>query len=142
MATAAANAVGVAVAMLAWYSAAQAVRPADQSIELGVAVGALALAGLGDAYGVTRGRRALNRQRKDTEDAVRSVISLIPDRTPAPTGGHPLQVAERGDALVASPEMSMYHKENCPLVGGKHTDTQSASDHRQAGRRPCGVCGP
>jgi hypothetical protein len=46
------------------------------------------------------------------------------------------------DELVAAANMTRYHRPACPLASGKVVQTAAVGRHRQAGRRPCGVCLP
>jgi hypothetical protein len=100
-------------------------------INLGV-VGLL-VAGAGNTFWLLAGRRAVGERR----------AMLLADGGPRPG-----ELGADGEAeaattrLVALRGATRFHRPDCPLVSGKTVTTAARARHEQAGRRPCGVCGP
>lgn len=44
--------------------------------------------------------------------------------------------------LVSLPEMTRYHRPDCPLIRNKQAMPAAMAEHVRAGRTPCGVCAP
>lgn len=44
--------------------------------------------------------------------------------------------------LVAAPEMTRFHRPDCPAVQGKDVRALTLAEHVRAQRRPCGLCNP
>lgn len=56
-------------------------------------------------------------------------------------GAGTVELAARAE-LVATADMTRFHRADCQLVRGKDARIASRTAHESAGRTPCGVCGP
>lgn len=141
-----ANALVFLVIILAWHRAAGAVRPAAQTGDAVLAIAGLVIAGLANTYWLATGGRVTHRQMRLAEAGFVAGLdrSAAARRLPSPSNGPGatlVRLPARGP-LVANGEMSMYHSPTCPLVAGKPVAPETLAAHRQAARRPCGVCQP
>lgn len=140
-----ANAVAIAVTVVAWWAASGTGKATEQigfsSLALVGAVIALAwntwfLARgrqmIRGAQGVVMSEQGFMPFRSDAAAPATNGTSQHRARTVVPPVGHYLTV----------PGTSRYHRPSCPLVAGKDSDGAVRSVHEQAGRNPCEVCEP
>jgi hypothetical protein len=134
------NALSVVGLAVAWWGSSTTVVLSEQVTWLEVGVAAVVLAATADVGWLVSGRRAIGLRRAE--------ISLRIALLAADVGPEELDAAapvERsGDAvaLVAGAGMRMFHREDCAMVLGKPVSDSTRSEHRSAGRRPCGMCRP
>src|SRR5947207_2668862 len=129
---------GAVMLLIAWWGASGTTQLGAQLAWVNVAVAGVILAGTGNAIWLLHGRRSVTLRRRRLVDEGFSLGAGA--RThPVPSGGS--RVGAGPDAaLVASPRMTRFHRQDCPLVAAKVVSAASRSSHERAGRRPCGVC--
>jgi hypothetical protein len=128
------NIVGLVLIVAGWYVAHNTTEPARHLVATNIAVGGLVIALIANVVWVLSGLREVGQLRRhllDTHAATR-----LAQTTATSTA------ATEDDELVATPEMTRYHRPSCPAVQGKRAEPASASTHAKAGRRPCGICQP
>jgi hypothetical protein len=131
------NLAGLAAMLAAFAGASHEATPDRQIgwVDLGLA-GLIVVAVANTAW-LLAGRRACWRLRH-------AVLPAAPGAAwPAGnTATRPVAAAPASGLLVAAAAMTWYHAPNCPMVAGKDVAAYSEADHRNHGRRPCGVCLP
>ena len=121
--------VGLLLVFLAWYETSASVRLGSQVRWTNVGVAGVIVLGAGNLLWLLRGKRATGQLR-------RHVLPLVAldDHTPVE--------ARPASPLVAGPDMTRFHRADCPLVAGKQVRAAARESHVRAGREPCGVCLP
>lgn len=145
----AANLVGVCLAVAGWWgtSVSRSEGAAFGWLNLGV-VGVLVV-GLGNGWWLARGRRIVSLARRQVlrspqlAPAVASCAGARVRRGDREIDGtvRAAQPVSNGQ-LVASPNMSLYHRDSCRLAQAKDVRVASRSRHERDGRTPCEVCLP
>ena len=120
----------VAAVVVATAGSAYSASFHEQTNWMSLAVAGLALAVTVSAAWLLLGRRRLVRRRVRLSASIAAAL----DR--------PVAEPDAARAPVAAPQMSHYHRENCQLVRGKHTEPASVIEHHRAQRTPCAVCRP
>lgn len=126
----AANAVGSLLLLTGWWGGAREVTAGPQLGWANLAGIGVLLAVAADAAWLLRGRRAVRGRAHLllTSDALRP--------------GTPPRTATRQLEFAAVAGMLRYHRRDCRLIVGKVTAVAPRRVHEEAGREPCGVCGP
>lgn len=129
------NAIGLLLIVASWYQASgqTLVRAELTWFELGL-VG-VAVAGAGNALWLLNGRRQVGLAR----------IQVLPGTNSRPerTLSLPHRSAGPGSAeLVSAPNMTRYHRSDCPLVAGKPVKPILVRQPGRAKRTPCELCEP
>ena len=140
-----ANAVTVAVTLVAWWAASGTGKATEQIGFSSLALVAAVIALASNTWFLARGRQMIR--------GAQGVV--MGERRFAPFTGHTVPPAPNGSrrpraGTVVPPDgryptvsgTSRYHRPSCPLVAGKDTDDAPRSAHEQAGRHPCEVCQP
>lgn len=122
--------VGVVLCVVAWWQAS-----GDRTFRQQLSLATVSVIGLvlivgAEAAWVLRGRAIVGRR-------IRALLGSVP---PAIAGETPVLTGER--ILVAGPDLRLYHRPECALAEGHGWAAAGSHEHRQAGRRPCGVCRP
>jgi hypothetical protein len=123
------GAAGVVTTAVSWWVADRQDQLNDQIGWATVAVVGFAIAGYANISWLLQGRFAIV-QRRD---------SLLPDEVAIEAASDPLA---HGDALVAAPELTRFHRSTCPLAHGKGWGPVTVAAAHRAGQEPCGVCRP
>jgi hypothetical protein len=123
--------VGVAFAVLGWSLASARAAVTDQVGLASLALVGVALAFVGQAVWLLRGRRAVG-------DRINHLLGPPPAAPANTTVG----VREQSNELVAATGLRLYHRRTCLLVPAAGCRKAARSAHEKAGRRPCGVCRP
>ena len=118
---------GAAVCIAAsWFFAAGRPDAGDQMIFVTLSLFGMLVAAAGILGWARRGRRAIRARVRLLLGSAPAVASLAP-------------VARE---LMAGPDARWFHRADCLLVEGRNWPASPATDHRQAGRRPCPACRP
>jgi hypothetical protein len=128
------NTIGFILILVGWYVAHNTTEPTRHVLATNIAVGGLVLANVAHVVWVLSGLREVGQLRRhllDTHAALNAARNA-----PATTAA-----LDAGD-LVATVEMTRYHRPTCPAVRGKPVRALSAQAHADKGRRPCGICQP
>jgi hypothetical protein len=139
----AANAVAVALTLVAWWAASGTGKATEQIAFSGLALVGAVIALASNTWFLARGRQMI----RVAQGAVMGERRFVPFRSetvPPATNGSSRQsqrVAPGGHYLTV-PGTSRYHRPSCPLVAQKDSDDAPRSVHEQAGRRACEVCEP
>jgi hypothetical protein len=118
--------VGHAIAVAAWFLAANEDTLDGQVPWASLAVAGFAVAAYADITWLLQARFAILQRR----------AGLLPNDLPraaAPTGA---------DVLVAGPGLARFHRASCPLAAGRDWPGIDRHDAIAEGRQPCGVCAP
>ncbi|MDQ1506531.1 MAG: hypothetical protein QOD57_4258 [Actinomycetota bacterium] len=119
--------------LLAWLGSSGTIDEASQQRWTAVGIAGLILSGLGTAYCLVRGRRALGRK-----------LSLVTDAAVLARGAFAHSSDQIGDGsqprLVASSDMTFFHREGCMFSEGKRLRAETREEHERAGRSPCLAC--
>jgi hypothetical protein len=100
-----------------------------------IAVGGAVLFCAANVMWIMRGRRALGERIRLSLEAFDSdVAGSDHGWSAAPVGEF--------DLLVAAPGTRHFHRKLCYMVAGRERLENSEEGHRDAGRKPCGVCRP
>lgn len=94
-----------------------------------LAVVAAVISGLGNGWALIVGRGRVARRRRRLLGGDELVQ-------------RPVRPTLAGGALVAGPDMTLYHRAHCTLVVGKPVSVESRDSHEQSRRRPCEWCCP
>jgi hypothetical protein len=121
--------IGLLLVFLAWFETSASVRLKSQVHWTNVGVAGVIVLGAGNLFWLLRGKRA-------TGELRRLVLPLV-----AVDDEGPIEVPRAGP-LVAGPDMTRFHRADCPLVAGKNASAAAREAHARAGREPCGVCLP
>jgi hypothetical protein len=121
--------IGLLLVLLAWFETSASVRLTNQVHWTNVGVAGVIVLGAGNLFWLLRGKRA-------TGELRRLVLPLVPVDGDAPTE------VPRAGPLVAGPDMTRFHRADCPLVAGKNVSAAGREAHGRTGREPCGVCQP
>ena len=116
-----------------WVAAHGARTSADLSAQTGWVV--LGVVGIGLA-GLTGSAALLSARRETARRSVRlcrSAAEIFEARAAA---------GDSDSRRFASPVMSHYHRNNCPLVRGKDVAPMTMAEHQRMRRTPCAVCEP
>jgi hypothetical protein len=143
VAVAAANAVAVALAVLAWSVTSQTGSSTTQVRWSTVGLLGVVIALASNTWFLARGRQMI----RVGHGMVFGERRVVPFRTDdlAPVTNGRSTVARRipgGDRYLTVPGTSRYHRPSCPLVAQKDIDEAPRSVHEKAGRRACEVCEP
>jgi hypothetical protein len=128
------NLIGLVLIVAGWYVAHNTTEPARHLLATNIAIGGLVIALIANAVWVLSGLREVGQLRRHLLDT-HVAFSLAQQASVNST-------APDDEVLVATPEMTRYHRPGCPAVQGKHVQPASASRHADDGRRPCGICEP
>lgn len=102
----------------------------EQTNWTALAILGLLAGGLASTGAVLAGRREVGRRRAKLARTIAGVFDTA--STP-----------ETADvSRFATPAMSHYHREDCPMVRAKGATSASISEHQRAERTPCAVCEP
>jgi len=121
--------IGLLLVFLAWFETSASVRLKNQVHWTNVGVAGVIVLGAGNLFWLLRGKRA-------TGELRRLLLPQVPVEDEAPIE------APRAGPLVAGPDMTRFHRADCPLVAGKSVSAAGREAHARAGREPCGVCLP
>src|SRR2546423_11688344 len=121
--------VGLLLVFVAWFGTSASVRLNNQVHGTNVGVAGVIVLGAGNLLWLLRGKRA-------TGELRRLVLALVPVDDDGP-----IEVPQ-ADRLVAGPDMTRFHRADCPLVAEKHVRAAGREAHVRAGRAACGVCLP
>ncbi len=119
---------GLLLVMASWVGASGSVELGHQVAWSNVGAAGVIVLGTGNVVWFLAGRRAVGELRRAMLANLRRDLGDAND------------VAAPATELVASESMARYHRAGCPLATGKSTVRASESEHRTAGRKPCGVC--
>jgi hypothetical protein len=139
-----ANAVAVALTIVAWWAASGTGKATDQVGWSGLALVGAVIAVASDTWFLARGRQMV-RMAQGMVMGERRFVPFRSDTVPPASNGNsrrPTQPAAAAGQYLAVPGTSRYHRPSCPLVAQKDIDDASRSVHEQAGRRACEVCEP
>jgi hypothetical protein len=128
------NLVGLVLIVAGWYVAHNTTDQARHLLATNLAVGGLVIALIANFVWVLSGLREVGQLRSHLLDT-HAAASLVQAASETAS-------ATDDEALVATPEMTRYHRPGCPAVRGKPVRAASAKTHAAAGRRPCGICEP
>jgi hypothetical protein len=115
---------------VAWWGISGTARLATQITWLNVGAAAVVVGGLGNVTWLLQGRRALGLRR-------RAVLAGIPVSA---LHAAPAAYPEADATRFAVPGTTKHHRDGCPAVAGKPTESMTAEEHERAGRRRCGIC--
>jgi hypothetical protein len=104
---------------------------------LRLGIGAVVVAGAGNALWLMAGVRAVairRRQLLERAPAIRTALRSVADQSNA--------LPADAEALVAGPQMTRYHRTDCPAAAGRPVAPAPLDGHLRAGLRPCGICRP
>ena len=139
-----ANAVAIALTIVAWWAASGTGKATDQVGWSSLALVGALIAVASNTWFLARGRQMV----RLAQGAVMGERCFVPFRgdtlPPAANGSsssrtHPVP---EGGHYLAVPGTSRYHRPSCPLVTAKASDDAPRSVHEQAGRNACEVCEP
>jgi small ligand-binding sensory domain FIST len=122
---------GGVVLFVGWWGTSGTSRLSRQVLWLNVAVVGVLVAGAGVVIWLATGRRAVGRRR----------LGLLHDPATVTELDAPAFTAHCRE-LVATVNMTRYHRADCSFVSGKAVRSASGAEHRRAGRQPCGMCLP
>jgi hypothetical protein len=128
------NAVGFVLIVAGWYVAHNTTDQARHLLATNLAVGGLVIALIANFVWTLSGLREVGQLRRHLLDTHAAVSAAQSAMATARTVDD--------DKLVASPEMTRYHRPTCPAVRGKGAKAASAQEHADKGRQPCGICEP
>lgn len=120
---------GLLLVFLAWFETSASVRLKNQVHWTNVGVAGVIVLGAGNLLWLLRGKRATGQLR-------RLVLAAVPVDDESP-----IDIPRTGP-LVAGPDMTRFHRADCPLVAGKRVSAAGREAHVRAGRAACGVCLP
>lgn len=133
--------VGASGLFVGYAGSSGTARVSSQLPWIALAVGTVAVAGVGNALWLAAGARVTGARRHEL--ARRCAALTLQDPADAEDGvGSQRQSRAVGTSLVATSDMTRYHFADCPLVLGKSASPASEQYHLDSGRRPCGICIP
>jgi hypothetical protein len=133
------NSVAVAVIVIAWWGSATTTALGRETMWLEVAVGALLLASAADiGWLVTEGRAVSERRAVLREILMRVVEPFVGSTRSA---AH-VRIDDGSTALVSTDGLTMFHRDDCPMVVGRNVFAASRAAHESSARRACGMCRP
>jgi hypothetical protein len=139
-----ANAVAVALTIVAWGAASGTGKATEQVGWSSLALVGAVIALASNTWFLARGRQMI----RAAQGAVMAEPRFAPFRSetvpPATNGAssHRPRIVPAGGHYLTAPGTSRYHRPSCPLVAGKDSDEAPRSVHEQAGRNACEVCQP
>lgn len=134
-------AVGLVLWFLGWYSASDKLVEGDQVAALNVSAAGILLAGAGLVSWFLNGRRSIRSRRRVLIERRRA--QLRPTQASA-VAAPPTSLAPRSSSpvLVAGPNLTRYHRADCPLAAARDWPASAREQHENAGRTACGACLP
>ena len=140
-----ANAVTVAVTLVAWWAASGTGKATEQIGFSSLALVAAVIALASNTWFLARGRQMIRGAQGVVMGEWR--FAPFPSDTvpPAPNGSSRPRagtVVPPDGRYPTVPGTSRYHRPSCPLVAQKGSDAAPRSVHEQAGRQACEVCEP
>jgi hypothetical protein len=139
-----ANAVAIAVTIVAWWAASGTGKATEQIAFSSLALVGAVIALASNTWFLARGRQMI----RVAQGAVMGERRFVPFRSdtvpPAPNGssGRRSQPVSASGHYLTVPGTSRYHRPSCPLVAQKDSDAAPRSVHEEAGRQACEVCEP
>lgn len=138
-----ANVLGLAAVLVGWWVARDQADAGNQVAWVNLAVLGFLVAGGANGVWLARGRQSVRRAQRATLARFSTTPQQAPRTVPLSTNGNGRGATVHGwDELVATPEMTRYHRPTCVLAAGKATTAADRVAHERAGRRACEVCAP
>lgn len=128
----AAQLVGAVLIFAGFWSARNAETASAQLGWLNLAIVGIVVAGLTNAWFLSRGHRVVTLAKRSLFPELRAEVDTL-----APAAADDL-----ADGLVAIAGTRRFHRSDCLLVVGKGAAASSEADHRAAGQVACEVCLP
>lgn len=130
--------IGLATVIFGWYGVSGTDRLSAQMEWADAAVGGALVAATGNVMWILSGRRAVGLRRAAQTDRLNAFV----DAQAALPVVVDTQTAELMalTGFVVLRGMTLYHRPDCRLVGGRRVTRFNPSNRRS--RRPCGVCLP
>jgi len=120
--------------MASYFGTSGTVTQSTQVRWIAVAVGAVAVAGVGNATWLAAGARSIRTRRHDSHGRLLGVVELEAARPSMETVGV--------SSPVATEAMAHYHRADCIMVAAKAYEAATVDEHQQSGRQPCPICRP
>lgn len=122
---------GLTVIVAAWWGSSGTTSVTTLITWVDVGVVGVVVSGIANLLWLLEGRRAVGERRYAVLGDVD--VSLHAQAPALPESEQP---------LVATEQMTRYHRPSCPAVAGKQVTAAARADHESAGRSRCGICQP
>lgn len=130
-----ANLIGLIGLLVAWFGGSGTVDVGSQLAWLRLGIAAVVVAGVGNAQWILAGMRAIGQRRRE-------VLTRAPRAALRPAVAVVGSQAGSADELVSGPQMTRYHRPECPAATGRRVEAAPLESHLDESRRPCGICRP
>ncbi|HVU73430.1 MAG TPA: hypothetical protein VHE83_10765 [Mycobacteriales bacterium] len=125
--------------LVGYLVASGTTREADQLIGVDIGFGALLVSGGTGVAWLTAGHRCLRARQRRVLAKVGVLDAL---KAVGATASDPVVATLAAERLVAVRDATYFHRHSCDLARDKVVVSASRREHEQAGRVPCGICGP